>query len=117
MKIKMMKNNTVIWGIMFLCLCLISCEYNVEEDDFTGTSCDPNLSFSDVIRPIIDDNCIQCHNGTIHPYDFRIFSIVQENAETIKQLTQARIMPKEGSLTSQEIDQIACWVENGAQNN
>jgi uncharacterized membrane protein len=100
-----------------LYLFLASCEYNVEEEGIAEDPCATDISFSATIRPIIDNNCIQCHNGTVHPFDFRIFAIVQNNAPRIKELTQARIMPKEGSLTSEEIALIGCWVDNGAQNN
>lgn len=103
--------------LAILCLCLTSCEYNVEEEGIVEVPCATDISFSATIRPIIDNNCIQCHNGTVHPFDFRIFDIVHNNAPTIKELTQARIMPKEGSLTSEEIALIGCWVDNGALNN
>lgn len=114
MKVK--NNNIINWIIACLLFSFISCEYNVEEE-VTSFICSPDLSFSVTIKPIIDNNCIQCHDGSYHPYDFRVFSVVENNASMIKQLTQNRVMPKEGSLTQEEIEQIACWVDNGAPNN
>lgn len=102
---------------MILCILMASCEYNVEEEEITEAPCDPDISFAADISQIIDNNCIQCHNGSVHPLDFRNFNIVQNNAQRIKELTEARIMPQGGSLTSEEIELIGCWVDNGAQDN
>ncbi|MBC9797973.1 hypothetical protein [Sinomicrobium weinanense] len=109
--------TTRILYLILLAVCTVSCEYNVEEEDMEEISCDPGISFSTTVRPIIDNNCIQCHNGSVHPLDFRNFSTVKDNAEKIRELTEAGIMPKQGSLTSEEIALIGCWVDNGAADN
>lgn len=104
-------------GFFLLTFCMISCEYNVEEEDLEELSCDPDISFSTTVKPILDNNCIQCHNGSAHPLDLSDFTVVKNNAGRIKELTEARIMPAQGSLTSEEIDLISCWVDNGAPDN
>ncbi|MGS2764660.1 hypothetical protein [Sinomicrobium sp. M5D2P9] len=104
-------------AFVLLAVGMISCEYNVENEDMEQFPCDPDISFTTAIRPVIDNSCIQCHNGSGHPLDFRDFTVVQNNAEKIKELTQARIMPLQGSLTSEEIAMIGCWVDNGAPDN
>ncbi len=109
--------KTCIPALFLLIAGMTSCEYNVEEEDMEEPLCDPDISFAATIRPIIDNSCIQCHNGSGHPLDFRNFTVVKNNAEKIKELTQARIMPLQGSLTSEEIALIACWVDNGAPDN
>ncbi|MEN7550939.1 hypothetical protein AAG747_23665 [Rapidithrix thailandica] len=77
-----------------------------------------SVSYSNTIAPIIQNNCAisGCHNGTQAP-DLRSFNTVRANATNIKQLTGNRTMPLEGSLSQNEIDQIACWVDDGALNN
>jgi len=35
----------------------------------------------------------------------------------VQEVTQTRRMPKDGTLTSAEIEAIRCWVDNGALNN
>ena len=76
------------------------------------------VTFSASISGIISQNCAisGCHAGT-QPPDFRQFSNIQANASNIKTRTQNRSMPKTGSLTQEEIDLIACWVDDGALNN
>ena len=76
------------------------------------------VSFAGAISPIIQAKCAVsgCHNGTQFP-DFRVFKNVHDNAGQIKTLTGNRTMPQEGSLTQNEIDLIACWVDDGALDN
>lgn len=76
------------------------------------------ISFDETISPIISTTCATaaCHGGT-QPPDFRVFDNIQNNAARIKELTQSRVMPREGLLTAEEINLIACWVDDGAPDN
>lgn len=76
------------------------------------------ISFATSIQPIITSSCAinDCHNGNQFP-DFRVFKNIHENAANIKKLTGDRTMPDEGSLTQSQIDEIACWVDDGALQN
>jgi len=76
------------------------------------------VSFSQTIKDIINTNCAisRCHGGTQSP-DFRVFDNIKANAQKIKSLTASGTMPKEGSLTQEEINLIGCWVDDGALNN
>lgn len=76
------------------------------------------VSFSASISTIIKNECAVsgCHNGTRFP-DFRVFKNVHDNAGRIKTLTGNRTMPQGGTLTQEEIDMIACWVDDGALEN
>lgn len=99
-------------------------EYTVTIKDNTG--CEVNqkvkvlsgVSFNDHIKPIIETSCAvnNCHNGNQFP-DFRQFNNIQSNAAKIKELTGNRTMPDEGTLTQNQIDMIACWVDDGAPAN
>ena len=78
------------------------------------------VSFSGTIKNIIDTKCAisGCHNGDNGASrNWTVFANVQNNAANIKSLTQSRIMPQTGSLTQEQIDLIACWVDDGALNN
>ena len=88
------------------------CEFTQEVLIATG------VSFSTTISPIISSNCAisGCHNGSQFP-DFRNFSNIQSNASNIKSRTSSGSMPLGGSLTQQQKDNIACWVDDGALNN
>ena len=102
-----------------MALTLLSCEYNVENDEIQ-VACDTPVSYGTTIRPLIDVNCMPCHNGDgSEPFapDLTTYNLVAGIAGLIKDVTQSRVMPKEGSLTNTEIAAIQCWVDEGALNN
>lgn len=70
------------------------------------------------VKPIIEQKCAisGCHNGTQSP-DLRTTSGIRNNASKIKSETQSGSMPKNGSLTAEQKALIACWVDEGAQDN
>ncbi|MCH7515301.1 MAG: hypothetical protein IH947_15370 [Bacteroidetes bacterium] len=88
------------------------CDFTFETQVLSG------VSFVQLISPIIANNCAlaSCHGGTQFP-DFRVFSNIQNNAQIIKTRTQNKSMPLTGSLTNEQIDLIACWVDDGALDN
>lgn len=79
---------------------------------FSGTS------WAAQIKPIMENSCSQsgCHNGSSRP-DLRKIENAKFYAKSIKSKTQDRSMPREGTLTQQQIDLIACWVDDGALDN
>lgn len=98
--------------------------YIVTVSDATGCEVSQSLkvqsgvSYAQTIAPIIQKSCAinGCHNGTQFP-DFRVFQNIRENADRIKTQTTSRRMPLQGSLTQAQIDDIACWVDDGAPDN
>ncbi|GAA4271586.1 cytochrome c [Aquimarina gracilis] len=108
----------ILIGIVF-----IACENNVEEDTTSpdggsngNEPCDTNISFTTSVKPIIDANCIACHNGNQFP-DLRTYQGIFDNAQNVRSQVVSRRMPLNGSLTNEEIELIRCWIENGALNN
>ena len=75
-------------------------------------------SWSGAIQPIMASDCALsgCHNGISRP-DLRIYANAKKYSYQIKALTQDRSMPFEGSLSQDQIDLIACWVDDGAPEN
>lgn len=94
----------------------MSCENNVEESLQEVEQCDPNISFSAEIKPIVDANCLQCHNGNQFP-DLRTYESIKINSNKIKEEIQTRRMPIGGSLTIAQIEAITCWIDSGSLNN
>lgn len=81
---------------------------------------DTGTSYANDIKPIIDTNCAipGCHNGDNgESRNWTVFANVQNNAAHIKLRTGNKTMPLTGSLTQDQIDLIACWVDDGAKNN
>jgi hypothetical protein len=77
------------------------------------------ISFATVIKPILDTNCnlSGCHGAGTGARDWTNFENVKANANNIKVRTGNKSMPPAGPLPQSQIDQIACWVDDGAPNN
>jgi hypothetical protein len=79
------------------------------------------VSYAQDIMPILQTNCTLsgCHNGDLGgSRDWRNFDNVKTNAQNIKTRTGNKSMPAGGlSLTPQQIQLIACWVDDGANKN
>lgn len=93
------------------------CEYSSLVNVKRGTS------YESEILSVLTANCniTGCHNGDNGASrNFTDFSNVQSNATSIKSRTQSGNMPPNNSglsLTSTQVDLIACWVDDGALNN
>lgn len=106
---------------------LESGEYDIEVTEASGCSAmlhitiprgETGTSWSSEIQPILQLRCATtgCHNGLSRP-DLRIYSNAKFYASQMKEFTQDGSMPFEGSMTQDEIDRIACWVDEGAKDN
>lgn len=101
-------------------LVLTGCEYETEEALFGNSpKCTTPVFFESDIKPLIQANCALtgCHATAGTPPELSTFEMVQARAADIRHITQSRQMPPPSSgmsLSQEEIDKIACWVEQGA---
>ncbi len=103
---------------------LASGSYTVFAKDATGCSVSQSAEISSAVsfstvQAIIQTNCVtaSCHGGNVNP-DFIQAANISGSAGRIKSRTGGKTMPPSSSgmsLTDQEIDLIACWVDSGAQ--
>lgn len=114
----------LIWGLAGVGIAMNSCAYENEEELFGSNPCQPEITtYSGVVEPIIGNNCAlaTCHDGSNPGLpNWSILENVQAQAADIKERTGNRTMPPSSSgivLTAKQIDDIACWVDSGAQNN
>lgn len=114
-------NKALSWVAWLL---LSSCAYENEEELFGSKACQPEeITYSEVIQPIISSNCAlpTCHDGSNPSVpNWTLLENVQANALKIKERTDDRTMPPSSSgviLTAEQIGDIACWVDSGAPNN
>lgn len=92
-----------------------------------GSACDTNnFTYAANIQPILDKNCIGCHNGASAPKGIQLNSYTGTMAAVnsnrllgaIKHLPGFIAMPyNTAKLTDCEIRQIEKWVQSGALNN
>lgn len=103
-------------------------EYTVTVRDKDGCTTETtavvhsNVSFSNTISNIISTNCAVsgCHNGNSALPNFTDKEVIFARAQGIKNRTSAKTMPPPSSgrsLSEEEIEQIACWVNDGASDN
>ena len=72
------------------------------------------------VMPLLESNCAisDCHDGGNNLPDWKVKGNVISYAGVIKQRTENGSMPPMGStITDAEINTIACWVDDGAQDN
>lgn len=85
----------------------------------TVHSGDTGTSYSVDIQPIFNASCnsSSCHGAGNGSRSWTTFSNVVAKAQQIKLRTANGSMPPAGSLSPQQIQIIACWVDDGAKNN
>ncbi len=77
------------------------------------------ISYNNVIKPIIEARCAtsgSCHGAGSGSRDWTNTTNLRNNAASVRSRTVAKTMPPAGTtaLTQDQIDQIACWVDDGA---
>jgi len=100
-----------------------SCAYDNAEELLGENECPPEgTSFSETIAPIINTNCAVsgCHITGQQLPTLNTYAQISANSSKIKTRTSNGTMPPSTSglsLSIQEIEAIACWVESGAPDN
>lgn len=92
--------------------CIVDLTVTISQG-ITGTS------WTNHVLPIMEKNCAisGCHNGVSRSNNFLEYASAKAHAKAIKSKTQDRSMPFDGALTQNQIDLIACWVDDGAPQN
>jgi len=92
--------------------CIVDLAISIPQG-FTATS------WENEIKPILEKECAisGCHNGTSRSNDFRNYNSAKSFAASIKSKTKDRSMPFDSTLPQNQIDLIACWVDDGALQN
>ena len=102
---------------------LTYCSYENEEDLFGQEDCSTlPASLAGEVIPIINTNCAisGCHVTGVQAPDLTKKENIVAAAPLIKAQVQTRTMPPSSSgrsLTTDEIQTITCWVDNGAHEN
>jgi mono/diheme cytochrome c family protein len=120
MNLKIRKEYFVIFLGLLFASCLTNVEEPIIEEDIPDVVVDPceSITYSSNVKQIIDNNCTQCHSSSGGQFpNLENHSGLSANASSVKSQVESRQMPIGGSLTSAEIEAIACWVNAGAQNN
>jgi uncharacterized membrane protein len=117
-----MKSNlkfTNYFFILLISILLSACLTNVEEEiiDDGGFSPCETITYTLSVKPIIENNCVQCHSSGGNFPNLTTYNGISANASIVKAEVSSRRMPQGSSITNDEIQAIKCWVDNGALNN
>ena len=123
-----MKLTTILWSLLVMTSLLISaCYYDVEEELYPSGTCDTaNMSFSQDVMPIFNQNCNICHSASaaqgnviLDTYDAVLPYV--NNGKLLGSLRHQSgfiAMPQgQPQLSTCTIDKIAAWITDGAMNN
>lgn len=77
------------------------------------------VSYANEIKRIINTNCAKsgCHDAGAGSRDWTDYEKVKSHAQNIKTRTGNRTMPPDVPLNEEDIQRIACWVDDGAPEN
>lgn len=109
----------LIFSLLFL---QTACRYDNEIDQYGETPCDTsNVSYSQVIRPMVDENCVSCHGpgGENENVPFTTYDGLKQYAqEAVPRISGATIlMPPTGAMSDCNVALFTAWVNAGAPNN
>jgi hypothetical protein len=117
--------NSAVFAFLFLLV--FGLQLSCADHNFPSYVCpDAEVSYLEDVKPILEAKCAipGCHNGSLGvDRDWSNFATFQENAQhgNVKNYVTNRIMPPSfstnGPLSQDQINTIACWVDDGAPNN
>ena len=116
-----MKKTKIHFAIVILLIIAvvgINCSKSTADSSNVQNTCDPNISFANTIKPILDHNCnfAGCHDDQVITA-LNIFQTVHDGAAQIKLSILTGKMPRNRTMTAADKNAIYCWVDNGAKNN
>jgi hypothetical protein len=97
---------------------VLSCKKDKVDTECLSTE---TISFSNQIKPMIDNNCISCHGLGMTSPNLSGYANVSSNATKILNSMNgsgAQLMPLGGpALNDSLISQFSCWISQGKKNN
>ena len=115
----MKRKNIILFLILTVIISstAIHCSKSASDSN-TAYTCDPNISFANTVKPILDHNCnyAGCHDDQVVTA-LNTYQTVHDGAAQIKLSIQTGKMPKNRTISAADKNVIFCWIDNGAKNN
>ena len=114
-----MKVSLFIFALMLIGL--MSCTR--EKVTPIDQQCNTTISFANDVMPIMQANCIGCHEqgNASGGYDLSSYAAISANATAVLGSMKGsgyQLMPQGGpALEDTTIQKITCWIEQGKQDN
>ncbi len=105
-----MKKATYFLAALLTTITVISCKKND-----TKITCDgSNPTYTSYVKNLVDNNCVSCHSNFA---TYSGLSTVTTNGKFEQKVLIEQSMPKNGSLSTEELKKLQCWVDNGFPEN
>ena len=109
---------------VLIVIVFVGCTKSTDSNQKTNTTpaaCTGTKTFSSDVSPIIQSVCATsgCHNAgsTNGPGPLTTYQQVFNARTQIRSAVSTGLMPKNGTLTSDQKAAITCWIDAGASNN
>ena len=115
---------TLLIGVLILSSIAFSCaKEKVPTTVLDTSSCKPNVSYLNEIKPIISNHCVSCHSSK-NPnggYDLTNYDGLTKNVSKVlgsmKQDGTVESMPQGYKVADSLIQKLNCWINQGFKNN
>ena len=114
-----MKSSIFILSLLIFC----SCKKDKAEF-YADANCSDTVSFNDEILPLIQNNCLGCHDN-LNGYSLTNHANISSNSSAIigaMRNSGYKLMPRDGfnigyALPDSVIQRVECWINQGKKNN
>lgn len=69
-----------------------------------------NATYNNTVKAIVNSSCVSCHSNYS---SYSGLSTITGNGQFAQHVLTDQDMPKSSSLTSDQLNKIQCWVNNG----
>ena len=115
---------TLLIGVLILSSIAFSCaKEKVPTTVLDTSSCKPNVSYLNDIKPIMSNHCVSCHSSK-NPnggYDLTNYDGLTKNVSKVlgsmKQDGTVESMPQGYKVADSLIQKLNCWINQGFKNN
>lgn len=104
-----MKIKAISISFLIISISLFACKKK------TKVSCNGTTpTYNSYVKSVVQNNCVSCHSqyGT-----YSGLKSIVDNGSFESEVLKKQSMPQDGSLSSDELNTLKCWVENGAPEN
>lgn len=111
----MQKTLIFLIAVIFIITSQSCTKETIPQKDFDCST----VTFEQTIFPIFEQSCNNagCHGGASYNGTFTSYEAIKaiaDNGMLKTRVLDEMTMPKNGSLTANELDQIKCWLDAGA---
>jgi uncharacterized membrane protein len=87
---------------------MVSCKKSAKK--ITPVCDGTNATYNNTVKSIVTNSCVSCHSGYS---TYSGLSTITTNGKFTQHVLTNQDMPQGSSLTSDQLNKIQCWVNNG----